>query len=163
MNFTDYMIEELVASKYMRSPVGAPIWVEMFKNPTRAELQRALVSDDEGADQRPAVRGLIMKNGDIYIWNFNVFHKDVIKDYFKESDIAFRFDWEKGYDYLTQISPISTPAYSMLNDKVQDKIVNSLAQMFGDSARYVIFPDTMPGAKVPDQTKIDLKSVKVPV
>jgi len=162
MSFIKYITEKLASSNYMKSPHGVPIWLQIFKNPTEAELERALVSDDEGADKIAGIRGLILKNGDIYIWNHNVFHEDVFKNGgFEYSDMAFRFDWEKGREWVSDINALDDRyAYSMMDKASQKNLINNLVNMFGNSARYVIFPDTMPGARVPDVEKIDLKSVK---
>lgn len=134
MSILNYLMEKLVSSDYEKTMAGENIWLKVFKNPDTAEVIAAMKSED---DDLQCVRGLAVGNGDIYVWNCNVYHENMIKKMFKNQEILFIFSLEYGKKWLQTYS--DEYAFSEIDDDIQQKIIKNLEKGFSNIADVLLF------------------------
>ena len=108
-------------------------WVEVFKNPTQREIEDTKKGDPEGA-----IRGVILDNGDIYIWPGSNFLHDDINKYltFPINMNEFRFAYET--EYIWEIEG----NYKYSNEEIFKMILKheSILSQIGDiNAEFLIW------------------------
>lgn len=101
--------------------------VELFKNPTPSEIISIIRTEHHENDiyAVPSVRIAVYENGDVYVWDGNIFHKSVEK-YIPKKYYGMYYD--ASHPFLVQTDSISNKEWD--NFKNQKVILDKLKKMF---------------------------------